>query len=241
MRKNIIALILTCTLMTGFSATTATAQEVMALAAGIAPCVEEIMDLYESEGNSPLSIVKGPCGTLARQTEAGAPFGLVMMAEPRWPQWMADKKLLKEIATFAIGQVVLWSPNNTTPDLRQLSSHMTAIPEPKTTAYGMAAKNFLESQKLWDDFLKGDFMMVNSAPQAILAAQKGATQWAFVPITAAIKAKGAYLVLPGATLPQVGGLTEKAGPDSRSFWTFCRSKKADPIWEKWGFLLEKRI
>ncbi len=213
--------------------------EVAAVAAGIAPCVQEIMDLYVSSGNTPLSIVTGPCGTLAKQAEAGSPYGMVLMSEPRWPQWMKDRDLLVDLDTFAIGQLVLWSPKEDLPSLEGIKDRIVAIPDPETTAYGMAAKNYLTSMDMWESFSSGKTIPAKSAPQAVVAAESGAAQWAFIPMSAALKAGGTYMVLDGATLPQVGGLSPSAGESAKSFWKFCRSDETSSIWLKWGFLLEK--
>lgn len=217
----------------------ALSKEIVAVAAGIAPSVEEVLDLYVSTGGAPLSVVTGPSGTLAKQIEAGAPYGMVLMSEPRWPAWMKEKGLLIDLHTFAIGQLVLWAPDET-PDLDGLSSKVIALPDPEITAYGMLTKNYLTSIGLWESFISGNVVITKSAPQAILVAAGGGADWAFSSKPMAIKTKGIYIVLEGALIEQKGGLTTEAGPDSVAFWEFCRSPEANLIWEKWGFILEGR-
>nr|WP_321502858.1 molybdate ABC transporter substrate-binding protein [uncultured Dethiosulfovibrio sp.] len=221
------------------SGSSAKGEEVMAIAAGISPCVEEIMDLYKTKGGTSLSMVTGPCGALAKQAEAGAPYDLVMMSEPRWPNWMKGKGLLSDINTFAIGQLVLWSPKGDQPTVEGLKDHVIAIPDPEMTAYGMLAKNYLTSKGLWDSFISGKIVTAKSAPQAVMAVSGGAADWAFIPKSSALKAGGPFLSLE-ARMEQVGGLKPDASPSARAFWEFCRSKEANEIWLKWGFLLEDR-
>lgn len=215
-------------------------EDVVAVAAGIAPSVQEVMDLYVSKGNEALSMVTGPCGALAKQTEAGAGYDMVLLSEPRWPQWMAEKGLLLDLDTFAIGQLVLWSPKDDVPSLSAMKDKTVAIPDPESTAYGGAAKSYLVSMDLWDEFLKGKTIPTKSAPQAVVAAKSGSAQWAFIPMASALKARGKYIVLEGAVLPQVGGLAPGAGQNAKAFWEFCRSPEADAIWLKWGFHLVKK-
>ncbi len=219
----------------------AKANEVVAVAAGISPCVQEIMDLYVAKGGAPLSMVTGPCGALAKQAEAGAPYDLVMMSEPRWPNWMKEKDLLTDVHTFAIGQLVLWSDRGEKPTMDGIKDHITAVPDPEMTAYGMLTKNYLSSKKLWESFASGEIVTTKSAPQAIMAVSSGAAQWAFVPKSSALKAGGPFLTLEGATMDQVGGLGPNAGPDARAFWEFCRSKDIDHVWERWGFHLVNQL
>jgi len=45
---------------------------VLVVAAGIAPCVEEVMEAYIAQGGEMLGMVKGSCGVLARQMASGA-------------------------------------------------------------------------------------------------------------------------------------------------------------------------
>lgn len=236
--KSLTVLIaVSCIALSGPSAR---GEEVMAVAAGISPCIEEIMDLYKTMGGTPLSMVTGPCGALAQQAEAGAPYDLVMMSEPRWPQWMEGKGLLTDLDTFAVGQLVLWSATGDLPSLEGMKDHITAIPDPEMTAYGMLAKDYLISKDLWDSFLSGKIVTAKSAPQAVVTATSGAASWAFIPKSSAIKAKGPFITLEGAVIDQVGGLKPDAGPAARAFWNFCRSKEADSIWLKWGFSLRRR-
>lgn len=233
-----IAMIYLVSALSGVSR--ANAEEVVAVAAGISPCVEEIMDIYKAKGGNPMSMVTGPCGALAKQTEAGAPYDLVLLSEPRWPNWMEKKGLLTDLHTFAIGQLVLWTPFGEEPSLEGLKDQVTAIPDPEMTAYGMLAKNYLTSKDLWDSFMSGKIVTAKSAPQSVVVVSSGAATWAFIPKSSAIKAGGTYLTLDGATMAQIGGLTPKAGPDAKAFWEFCRSEEMDQIWTKWGFYLEDR-
>ncbi|MCF4112888.1 MULTISPECIES: molybdate ABC transporter substrate-binding protein [Dethiosulfovibrio] len=239
-KRNIVSIVSIALFLFSTLPSTATDREIVAVAAGIAPCVEEVMTLYVSAGNEPLSIVKGPCGALAKQTDADAPYGLILLSEPRWPKWMEDRDLLVDVHTFAIGQLVLWSPGTEKPNLSDLEKKTVAIPDPDTTAYGMAAKKHLQTLNMWDSLDRKKVLPAKSAPQAIITVKSGAAEWAFIPESAALKAGGSFTVMEGATLPQVGGLSPSAGVEAKKFWSFCRSSQTDPIWLKWGFALEKR-
>ncbi len=210
--------------------------DVVAVAAGIAPCVEEVMQAFIDQGGEQLQMVKGACGPLARQMAAGAPYDLLLASEPRWPNWLKEKGVLPNLIVFAIGQLTLWHDKAAPPELAILKGSLVAVPEPETTAYGMLAKEYLIREGLWRDALEGKrIIFLGSAPQAVLAVRHGAAAAAFIPHSMAIKAKGSCLIIPGAVIDQVGGLPLKAGKSAGDFWSFCRSRKAEPIWRRWGF------
>ncbi|MCF7935481.1 MAG: substrate-binding domain-containing protein [Synergistales bacterium] len=211
--------------------------EVMAVAAGIAPAVEAVIDDFVDQGGEPFDLVKGPCGALARQMKSGAPFDIVLLSEPRWPGWMEEQGLLVDVAPFARGQLVLMAEGEAPPSWPPAPDAVVAIPEPDSTAYGLLAKQYLQERGEWVRY--GDTertAFVGGAPQAVMAVRHGAADLAFVPRSAAQKVGGAMLVLEGMTTPQVGGLAPDAGPSARAFWEFCRQPAEDATWRSMGLL-----
>lgn len=229
MKKILLTLTLALLLCSAASA------EVVAVAAGIAPCVEEVMDSFVQQGGTPLEMVKASCGVLAKQIDAGAPYQLLLLSEPRWPMWLQKKCFLPEPAAFARGKLVLWSPGTQTPDLSDMQN-IYAVPKPETTAYGMLAKEYLLKKGLWEKLAaEKRLIFVGNAPQSVMAVKTGAADAGFIPQSMAIKSGGNCLALPGMVIDQVGGLLKGHGSDAAAFWKFCRSSQATPIWLKWGF------
>ena len=210
--------------------------DVLAVAAGIAPCVEEVMEAYIAQGGEMLGMVKGSCGVLARQMASGAPYDLLLASEPRWPNWLKGKGGILNLKVFARGQLVLWHEKSDPPKLLSLGKYLLAIPEPETTAYGMLAKEYLQQRGLWIELLeRKKIIFMGSAPQAVVAVRHGALDAACIPRSMAIKAGGSYINIARAVIDQVGGLAAGAGENARRFWLFCRSAGAQSIWLKWGF------
>jgi len=210
--------------------------DILAVAAGIAPCVEEVIEAYIARGGEMLGMVKGSCGVLARQMASGAPYDLLLASEPRWPNWLKGRGGISELKVFARGQLVLWHEKNDPPKLLSLGEYLLAMPEPETTAYGMLAKEYLQRQGLWAELLeRRKIIFVGSAPQAVLAVRHGALDAAFIPRSMAIKAGGSCINIERAVIDQVGGLAVGAGENARRFWLFCRSADVESIWRKWGF------
>lgn len=229
MKRILLALTLALALCSAASA------EVVAVAAGIAPCVEEIMDSYVQQGGSPLEMVKASCGVLAKQIEAGAPYRLLLLSEPRWPQWLKKKGFLPQPQAFARGKLVLWNPGPDLPDLADMKGTY-AVPKPETTAYGMLAKEYLQKKGLWEPLVaEKRLIFVGNAPQSVMAVRNGAATAGFIPRSMALKSGGSAVPVPGMVIDQVGGLLKGYGPEAKSFWDFCHSPQAAPIWVKWGF------
>ena len=218
-----------------FALPAAAQAEIVAVAAGIAPAVEEVLAAHVERGGEGLEIVTGSCGALAKQIVAEAPYQMLLLSEPRWPQWLQERGLLRDSATFALGKLALWWPKEEAPDLEHLPSPL-AVPDPETTAYGLLGKVYLEERELWET-LKADerVLLVASAPTGVLTVKSGAAAAAFVPVGTEIKAGGSVAVIAEKTTEMIGGLLPSAGPDSRAFWAFCLSAQASPIWEKWGY------
>jgi molybdenum ABC transporter molybdate-binding protein len=220
--------------------------DLLAVAAGIAPCVKEIHQQYVEEGNPPLEMVLGPCGALARQPAAGAPFDMFLFSEARWPQWMVEKGLAEEVQTFAIHSLALWSTEESITSLEEALQHPMACPTPDTTAYGMLAKRMLQEKGLWNDLEENDmFIFVKSSPAAVLAVRSGGAVSAFVPLMSALSMQrergGSVVSFADVTEDQVGGLFGGAGENARRFWEYVRSEPE--IWNAlgWGTLLEGRV
>lgn len=210
--------------------------EVVAVAAGIAPAVKEAMEAHVKGGGEPLEVVTGSCGVLAKQIAGGAPYQMILLSEPKWPQWLEEKGLLKESAAFAIGKLAFWwGKADAMIDLNSIPSPL-AVPDPKTTAYGVLGKHYLEKRGLWEEMnRKGAILIVANAPAAVVAVKSGSAKAACVPVGTEIKAGGTSAVVPEETTPMIGGLLTSAGPASRTFWDFCLSSEAAPIWRKWGY------
>ncbi len=214
--------------------------DVLAVAAGIAPCVKEIHQQYVEEGNPPLEMVLGPCGALARQAAAGAPFDMFLFSEARWPEWMVERGLVEDVYAFAIHSLALWSRNEGLTTLEEVMQHTMACPTPETAAYGMLAKRMLQEKGLWEDLEARDkFIFVKSAPEAVLAVRSGGAVSAFVPLMSALTMQrergGSVVSFADVTEDQVGGLFAGAGENARNFWNYVRSEAASSLWIKWHF------
>jgi len=220
---------------------TAEAEEgVLAVAAGIAPCVEEIMESFEAGGGDSMTLVKQSSGTLARQIDQGAPYDLFLSTDPKWREWLVLRGHDVRFQVCALGFLAAWAPHLPEGDAMppDLGKDRLAVPNPEFTAYGNMAKEYLSMADLWEAGMEsGRFILCGIAPQCILATQSGASDIALVPVITAIKAGGTFEVLENAgTLPvEIVAIGESPSPNAKRFMTFLSSDEAQDIWRKWGF------
>ena len=63
-------------------------ENLLGVAAGIAPCIEEILEIFACQEQGELSLVKSPCSALASQLLSGAPFDMIIFSDPKWADWL---------------------------------------------------------------------------------------------------------------------------------------------------------
>ena len=215
---------------------------ILAVSPGIAPCVEEIVTAYVAEGGQAPKVVKEATGVLARQIDQGAPYDLLVAADPEWPEWLAGRNKLVRSRVCAVGRLVLWVPSGAVPPFETLGEVKLAVPDPETTSHGKLAREFLKSRGLYDRGIEAKrVILVGNAVQGVAAARSGAVQGAFIPQSLATTAGGAWKAIPDTSLPTVAGLRAGgADPNAVRLYDFLASDRARKIWERWGFEVPAR-
>jgi molybdate transport system substrate-binding protein len=210
---------------------------IVAASAGIAPCVEALIKSFATQGGQPLSLVREATGTIARQMDQGAPYDVLVAADPEWPEWLTKRGKLREAAVCAQGRMVVWVTTGEAPQLEELGKLILACPDPETTSHGKLAQRFLQDRKLWDAGKQsGKILVVANAVQGVLTVKGGAAQAALIPLALAQNSNGASRELPGTEIPTVAGLaTTSTNPNARAFLKFLTSPAAAPVWRQWGF------
>jgi molybdate transport system substrate-binding protein len=215
---------------------------IVAASAGIAPCVESLIKAFATQGGRPLTLVREATGTIARQMDQGAPYDVLVAADPEWPQWLTRRGRLREASVCAQAPMVVWVAHGAAPKLEDLGTLILACPDPETTSHGKLVRRFLQDRKLWDAGRQnGKILVVANVMQGILTVKGGAAQAALIPLSMARNSSGASRELPGTVIPTVAGLAvSSANPNAKAFLTFLTSPGAAPVWRQWGFELPGR-
>ncbi len=124
----------------------------IAVASNFSDVLQQIAQQFAAETGQPVKISSASTGKLYAQITHGAPFDVFFAADSDYPQRLEQAHLAHNRFTYAIGQLVLWSPNSTTQitaeRLKQPFDHL-AIANPKLAPYGLAAQQVLNQLALW--------------------------------------------------------------------------------------------
>ncbi len=214
--------------------------DVAAVAGGLFPCVTELAAAYKERTGWAPELVGSSSGKLARQIEAGAPFGIYLSADFCWPDYLNSKgDFLEEIIPLASSPLVLWwlKPEAPSPSIINNGIRI-ALADPDAAPFGRAAKNYLQEEGLWQELLrKKRLVITGTVLLSALAVKSGAAAAGFVSLSAVKKLKtGSYTVLPVPLLSHAGAIVKgRASPRLRDFWNYLRSDAALKIWRDWGF------
>ncbi len=216
-------------------------QDVVAVAASMAPAVEHIL-AHQKELQGPgkdLAMVSSSSGKFARQIEGGAPYGLFLSANEKWVRYLEEKGLLEDPRPLVESPLVLWWNREGQPSLEVLqdSKCRIAVADPENAPIGAAGKKYLERKNLWGDYeKKGQIVITGDILKAVLAVKNNGATLCFVTEGTARRIGGNSLRL-GAEAPRYFGgiITKHSSRKIQAFWNFLHSPKAASLWEASGF------
>ena len=147
-------LVMSCLLLV--AAVSARAADVrVAVAANFARPMAQIAERFTAATGHTVALSVGSTGRLYSQIVAGAPFELLLAADAKTPERLVEEGHAQAVNryTYAIGQLVLWSPvpGRVDADGRVLSAtgwQRLAIANPKLAPYGAAAMAVLHKRGL---------------------------------------------------------------------------------------------
>ncbi|RKZ13525.1 molybdate ABC transporter substrate-binding protein [bacterium] len=158
----------------------------VAVASNFTAAITDIAKAFEQEHDHEIILVRGSTGKLHAQISNGAPFDAFFAADARRPELLeeAGVALAGSRFTYAVGKIVLWSPDPALVDARGevLSTgdfHHLAIANPKLAPYGKAAEEIMRSQGVWDA-LQGRTVRGENIGQAFQFVSSANAQLGFV-------------------------------------------------------------
>ncbi|MSO21904.1 MAG: molybdate ABC transporter substrate-binding protein [Acidobacteria bacterium] len=191
----------------------------------------------------------GSSGLLSRQIEQGAPFDLFASASGGFVDRLESQGLVLHGSRqiFAQGRLVIWqlqdaaTPVNSLEDLATPAIRRIAIANPEHAPYGLAARQALESKKLWEG-VKEKIVFGENVAQAFQFAQTGNVDAAIVAQSLATRPQGrAIPVEPAAHAPidqTLCILRRSQQPElCRRFVEFLSSPQGREILQRYGFIV----
>ena len=224
---------------------------VIATAANAQYAIKEIAEDFKKETGFDYSLIISSSGKHTAQIEAGAPYDIFISADLKFPQILFEKELTTATPKiYGYGKLIIWTMYDSVDvNTDSLSSSVLthiAMPNPKTAPYGRAAKEFLESQYLYQE-LSTKLVFGSSVAQTnqfILSksADLGFTAASIV-MSPAMKGKGHWREVDNTTYAPIaqGAVIIKSSthPDiSQRFYDYLYSKKAQEVLVKHGYSLK---
>ncbi len=86
----------------------------VAVASNFNPAMQALVNQFEQQSGHEVTLISGSTGKIYAQIINGAPFDVFFAADVERPRQLEQDKLIQSGSrfTYAIGQVVLWSPDH---------------------------------------------------------------------------------------------------------------------------------
>lgn len=191
----------------------------------------------------------GGSGTLAKQIAAGAPADLFLSANPKWVDFLIGEKRVAPdtVRILAANALVFVGPKGRASSLADLPKlKRIAIGSPRSVPAGEYAEEAMKKTGVYDTLAaEGKLVMAQDVRQALVYAERGEVDGAFVYRTDALLARGAVILFEvpkefhtPVTYPMALTDSGRANPEAVSFFAFLQSPQARAILSRYGFVIE---
>jgi molybdate transport system substrate-binding protein len=209
----------------------------VAVAANFLGTLQKLAPLFQAAHGHTLTPSAGASGQLYAQIQRGAPFDVFLSADVERPAKLEAEGLTVKGTrfTYAIGQLVLWSPKRGFVDsagevLKKSELRFVAIADPKTAPYGAAAEKVLEALHVLAPLRAAKKISVGeSIGQAYQFAATGNADCGFIALAQVIKEDG---TIPGSSWIIPATLSGKLDQDAVVLKASTKQKAAQ-LFLKW--------
>lgn len=227
----------------------------VALAANVSYAVDELKaEFAKSNPDTKVRVTLGSSGKLTAQIYNGAPYGIFMSANMKYPQSLYDKKIaISKPMLYAQGTLAYFSIQKQDFSkgielLRDEKNYKIAIANPKTAPYGKAAVEAMKNAGIYED-VKSKFIFAESISQTVsyvvTAAEVGIVAKSSLYGSKMLKYKeniqwasiDASLYTPinqGIVLLKYG----ENSKEYKAFYDFILSDEAKFIFKKYGYIVK---
>ncbi|CAG0945244.1 Molybdate-binding protein ModA [Anaerolineae bacterium] len=218
-------------------------------AADLQTAFTEIGVAFEKETGTHPTFNFGSTGQLAQQIGQGAPVDLFAAANRSYIDDLAKSGfILPDTAQlYARGRITLWTREDSSLQFKSITDltgpeiKRVAIANPEHAPYGIAAREALQSAKVWDAIQPKLVFGENVALTKQLA-ETGNVDVAIVALSLSVGAKGHWVLIPQELhnpLDQALGVVKGAKNENgaRAFIQFVNSSAGRAVMAKYGFVL----
>lgn len=241
--------LLTALLLCLFLTTPVSAAEVrLSVALSMSNAVKELVATYQTKAEGVAVLANfASSGALAKQIEQGAPADIYISANPKWMKYLVEEGRIsaETVRTFAYNSLVFVGQKGlviaTLDDVAKLQR--VAIGSPQSVPAGQYAEQALKAAGIYAQ-MATKLVMAKDVRQALVYADRGEADGAFVYKTDALLAQEAVILLevPQALYDEVTypvGLTSEGRdkPEVVAFFEFLKTAEASAILRKFGFVV----
>ena len=226
---------------------------VIAAASSLKFALQEIFTQFHSDTHQNVKLTFGSSGNFYRQIIQGAPFELFFSADETYVLKLVQAEhTLDKGQLYAHGRLVLFAPQSSSlhvdaqaHDLKAALAdgrlRRFAIAHPEHAPYGRAAREALQSLRLWTS-LQTRLVLGENVSQAAQFAASGSTQGGIISYSLALaptlQQRGTFVLLSEQLhqpLKQRMVLLKHAGPTARQFYAYIQQAPAQAILKRYGF------
>ncbi len=222
-------------------------------AADLTPAFQELGKLFEQQNGTKVTFNFGSTGQLAQQIEQGAPVDLFAAANVAYVDELEKKNLIlpDTKALYAQGRITLWTRNESplklerVEDLAQPEFKKIAIANPDHAPYGVAAREALQSARVWEA-VSPKLVFGENISQTLQYAESGNVDAAIVALSLSTQSNGRWVLIPAdlhKPLNQALAVISGAGheQEARRFAAFINSPPGRAVMRRYGFVLPGEV
>jgi len=232
-----------------------TAEEItIAVAANVSYAIDDLKAAFMAEHpETDVRVIIGGSGKLTAQIKRGAPFGLFMSANMRYPEALYEAKVATTLPrVYADGALALFSvrARDFSSGIALLSEpqvRTVAVANPKTAPYGKAALEAMQKAGVYEK-VRPKLVYGESIAQTVAYAMTAAEVGVIAKSALYSKKMQAYRegrnwvsVDPSLYQPIEQGIVllayAQGKPGYQAFYDFILSEKAQDIFKRYGYLL----
>lgn len=232
-----------------FTARPAFATEIkVAVASNFSAVMILLVEKFEAESSHRIKLISGSTGKHYAQIINGAPFDLFLAADSKRPELLEVNGMAVAGSrfTYAIGQLVLWSPRADFVDatgevLQRKPFNHLAIANPLLAPYGQAAKQVLQSMNNWTA-LVAKIVRGENIAQTFQFVSSGNAELGFIALSQIQRPghpiTGSWWKIPASLYSPINqqAVVLKDNDGSRAFVNFIKSQAALEIIHSFGYL-----
>jgi len=250
---SLIALLVSVSVVSIPCAESADREINVAAAADLSAALQEVATNYEKRTGIAVKLSFGASGALTQQIQNGAPFDVFFSADMDYPRQLiaAGQADGATLYRYAVGQLVLWVPKDSSLDVEHKgmdvlldpSVKKISIANPQHAPYGRAAAAALKHYGL-DEKVGDRLVLGENVSQAAQFVESGNAQAGLVALAhamaPAMQGKGRYWIVPAEAYPPLdqGVVLISHSPhleDAAAFLGFVKTEEVAGLLRRYGF------